>query len=314
VTVPRVAVARAVREDHAVRVVIAGSSGLIGTALVSHLREAGHDVLRLVRRTPAAPDERGWDPPAGRVDDGTFDGVDAVVNLCGNPQAPRRWTGAYKQAMRDSRLGPTEVLARAVAQFRVPALVNASGINYYGDTGAVAVDEKAPAGTSGFLTQLAKDWEAATGPAVEGGARVVPLRTGLVLSPSGGLLGTLRPLFRFLLGGKLGSGSQYMSCISLDDHVGAIRFVLENPEISGPVNSVGPDAVTNAQFTRTFGEVLGRPTVFTAPAFGMRLVLGEAADELALTSIRVVPAVLDGAGFRYRHPSVREMLAAAVEQ
>ena len=296
------------------RVVVAGSSGLIGTSLVSHLREAGHDVLRLVRRAPAAPDERGWDPPAGRIDDGTFEGVDAVVNLCGNPQAPRRWTGAYKQAMRDSRIVPTEVLAAAVAEHGVPALVNASGINYYGDTGDVAVDEKSPAGTSGFLTELARDWEAATRPAAAGGARVVPLRTGLVLSGSGGLLGTLRPLFRFLLGGKLGSGRQYMSCISLDDHVGAIRFVVEHPDISGPVNSVGPEAVTNAEFTRTFAEVLGRPAVFTAPAFGMRLVLGEAADELALTSIRVVPAVLDGAGFPYRHGTVREMLATAAEQ
>lgn len=293
------------------RVVIAGSSGLIGTALVSHLREAGHDVLRLVRRAPAAPDERVWDPSAGRIADGTFDDVDAVVNLCGNPQTPRRWTGAYKQAMRDSRIVPTEVLAAAVAEHRVPALVNASGINYYGDTGSIAVDEKAPAGTSGFLTQLAKDWEAAARPASEGGVRVVPLRTGLVLSRSGGLLGTLRPLFTMALGGKLGSGRQYMSCISLDDHVGAIRFAVEHPELNGPVNSVGPEAVPNADFTRTFGEVLGRPTVLTVPAFGMRLVLGEAADELALTSIRAVPAALDAAGYQFRHRSVREMLAAA---
>ncbi|WP_300014037.1 TIGR01777 family oxidoreductase [Pseudonocardia sp.] len=294
------------------RVVIAGSSGLIGTALVSHLREAGHDVLRLVRRAPAAPDERGWDPPAGRVDDGTFDGVDAVVNLCGNPQAPRPWTGAYKQAMRDSRLVPTEVLAAAVAEHRVPTLVNASGINYYGDTGPDAVDEKGPAGTTGFLTVLSRDWEAATAPAAAGGARVVPMRTGLVLSPSGGLLGTLRPLFRMGLGGRLGSGRQYMSCISLDDHVGAIRYVVEHDAITGPVNSTGPQAVTNAEFTSTFAAVLGRPAVFAVPSFGIRLVLGEAGEELALTSIRVVPAVLEGAGYQYRHRTVREMLAAAV--
>lgn len=296
------------------RVVIAGSSGLIGTALVSHLREAGHDVLRLVRRTPAAPDERRWDPPAGRIEEGTFDGVDAVVNLCGNSQAPRHWTGVYKQALRDSRIVPTEVLASAVAEQAVPALVNASGINFYGDTGSTPVDEKAPAGRSGFLTELAKDWEAATGAAEDGGARVVRLRTGLVLSGAGGLLGPLRPLFRLMLGGKLGSGRQYMSCISLDDHVGAIRFVVEHAEITGAVNSVGPEAVTNTEFTQTFGEVLGRPAVFAAPAFAMRLVLGEAADELALTSIRVVPAVLDGAGFQYRHGSVREMLAAATDR
>lgn len=294
------------------RVVVAGSSGLIGTALVSHLREAGHEVLRLVRRSPAAPDERGWDPPAGRIDGGTFDGVDAVVNLCGNSQKPRRWSGAYKQAMRDSRIVPTDVLARAGAERGVPVLVNASGINYYGDTGTVAVDESAPAGTHGFLTALSREWEAATEPACEGGTRVARMRTGLVLSRSGGLLGPLRPLFQLMLGGKLGSGRQYMSWISLDDHVGALRFALEHDEIRGPVNSTGPAPVTNAEFTQALGEALGRPAVFTAPAFGMRLVLGEAADELALTSLRVLPAVLGRAGYQFRHPTVRDALAAAV--
>lgn len=296
------------------RVVVAGSSGLIGTALVAHLRETGHDVLRLVRRSPAAPDERGWDPPAGRIDPATFDGVDAVVNLCGNSQQARRWTGAYKQAMRDSRIVPTEVLAAAVAEHRVPALVSASGTNYYGDTGGVAVDEGSPAGTGGFMTQLAKDWEAATRAATEAGVRVVLMRTGPVLTPSGGLLGPLRPLFKLMLGGKLGSGRQYMSLISLDDHVAAIRFVLENGEISGPVNSTGPTPVTNAEFTTLFAEALGRPAVFTAPTFAMRLVLGEMADELALLSQRVLPAVLLRHGFEFRHDSVDEAISAVVDR
>lgn len=293
------------------RVLVAGSSGMIGTALVAHLRAEGHEVWRLVRRTPAAPDERGWDPPAGRIDAGALDGVDAVVNLCGNSQKPRRWSGAYKQALRDSRIVPTEVLATAVAQHRVPVLVNASGINFYGDTGDTAVDESAPAGTSGFLTRLARDWEAATATAAAAGARVVLVRTGLVLSPSGGLLGPLRPLFSLMLGGRLGSGRQYMSCISLEDHVAVIRFVLETEGIRGPVNSVGPEPVTNAEFTRALADAMHRPAVFTAPAFGMRLVLGEAADELALTSIRVLPGVLERAGFRFRHPTVADAMAAA---
>jgi uncharacterized protein len=296
------------------RVVVAGSSGLIGTALVAHLRASGHEVLRLVRREPAAPDERGWDPPAGRIDPGTFDGVDAVVNLNGSPQRPQRWSGAVKQAMRDSRIVPTEVLAAATAEHRVPVLVSASGINYYGDTGDRAVDESAPAGTRGFLTAITRDWEAATRAAEEGGARVVRVRTGLVLSARGGLLGTLRPLFAFALGGKLGSGRQYMSCISLDDHVRAIAAALERADLRGPVNAVCPEPVTNAEFTSALAEVVHRPAMFTAPAFGMKLVLGEAADELALTSLRVVPRVLEEAGFAFRHPTVRDALAATAER
>ena len=285
---------------------------MVGSALVAHLRAADHEVLRLVRRSAAAPDERGWNPPAGRIDPGTFDGVDAVVNLCGNPQQARRWSGTYKQALRDSRIVPTEVLARAVAEHSVPALVNASGTNFYGDTGTRLVDEGAPPGTSGFLTRLARDWEAATSAAADGGARVVRLRTGPVLAPEGGMLRPLRLLFSLGLGGRLGSGRQWMSFISLEDHVRAIRFVLEHDEVTGPVNAVSPDPVSNAEFTRALGEALGRPTVVPAPAFGVRLVLGEVADELALVSIGAVPAVLGGAGFTFRLPRVREALAAAV--
>lgn len=285
---------------------------MIGSALVAHLRAADHEVLRLVRRSAAAPDERGWDPPAGRIDPGAFDGVDAVVNLCGNTQRARRWSGTYKQALRDSRIVPTEVLARAVAEHGVPVLVNASGTNFYGDTGTRLVDESAPPGTSGFLTRLARDWEAATSAAADGGARVVPLRTGPVFAPGGGMLRPLRLLFSLGLGGKLGSGRQWMSFISLEDHVRAIRFVLEHEEVAGPVNAVTPDPVSNAEFTRALGEALGRPTVVPAPAFGVRLVLGEVADELALVSIGAVPGVLDGAGFTFRLPRVREALAAAV--
>jgi hypothetical protein len=295
------------------RVMIAGSSGLIGTSLVPHLRHSGHEVLRLVRREPRAPDERGWDPPAGRLQEGGLDGVDAVVNLCGVGIGDRRWSGARKQAIKDSRMEPTEVLAAAVAADGVPTLVNASGVSFYGDTRDRPVDETAPVGR-GFLAEVCQDWEAATA-AAQPNTRVVRLRTGLVLSPAGGLLGKLRPLFRLMLGGRLGSGQQYMPWISLDDQVGAITRLLEDSEVSGPVNLVGPEQVTNRQFTEALGQALHRPTPFPVPPFALRTVLGgEAADELVLTGPRAVPGVLNRMGYTYQHPTLVEALAAATGQ
>jgi uncharacterized protein (TIGR01777 family) len=295
-----------------VRVVVAGSSGLIGTALVSHLREAGHDVLRLVRRAPAAPDERGWDPPAGRVDEGTFDGVDAVVNLNGVGIADRPWSGARKQQVRDSRNVPTEVLAAAVAENGVPSFLSGSAVGYYGDTGGRAIDESAPSG-NGFLAEVCRDWEAATHKARDAGARVVLLRSGLVLSPAGGLLGKLRPLFKGFLGGRLGSGQQYMPWVSLDDEVGAIRFLLEHPEVSGPVNLTGPTPVTNAEFTATLASAVGRPNPFVAvPEFVIKRALGAMGEEMLIYGQRAVPAKLQAAGYQFRHHGLSEALSAAV--
>lgn len=294
------------------RVMIAGSSGLIGTSLVPHLRHAGHEVLRLVRREPRAPDERGWDPPAGRLQDGALDGVDAVVNLCGVGIGERRWSGARKQAIRDSRVEPTEVLAASVAAHRIPTLINASGVNYYGDTGDREVDETSELG-AGFLAELCRDWEAATA-AAQPASRVVLLRSGAVLAPAGGLLGRLRPLFSLMLGGRIGSGRQYLPWISLDDEVGAIGFLLERPDVTGPVNLVGPETVTNAEFTEALGRALNRPTPFPVPAMAIRAVIGEAADELALTGPRAVPAVLTRDGFAFRHATLAEALAAATHQ
>lgn len=294
------------------RVLVAGSSGLIGTALVAHLRECGHDVSRLVRRPPAAPDEHGWDPPAGRIDDGTFDGIDAVVNLNGVGIGDRPWSGARKQVVRDSRNVPTEVLAQAVAQHGVPTLLNASGINYYGDTGNHLVDETAPNGT-GFLAEVCHDWEAATAPAAAAGARVVLLRSAAVLSPAGGVLGRLRPLFRLALGGRLGSGQQYFPWISLEDEVGAIRFLAEHDEIDGPVNLAGPELVTNAEFTRALAAAVHRPAPFVVPAVVLKAALGQMAEEMVLTGPRAEPAVLLSAGYQFRHPTVEDALAAAVE-
>lgn len=283
---------------------------MIGTSLVAALRGAEHEVLRLVRRRPSAPDERRWDPPAGRIDAGALDGVDAVVNLCGAGVADKRWSDARKQVLLDSRTVPTEVLAAAVAEHGVPVLVNASAIGYYGDTGDEVVDETSPSGT-GFLAELCRQWEAATAPADEH-ARVVRMRTGLVISPSGGLFGRIKPLFSFFLGGRIGDGRQYMPWISLDDAISAIRFVVEH-DVSGPVNITAPSPVTNAEFTRTVGHALRRPTPWVAPAFALKAVLGEVAEEGLLSGQRAVPRVLEQRGFQFLHPALGAAVAAAVE-
>ncbi|QIZ36632.1 TIGR01777 family oxidoreductase [Saccharopolyspora sp. ASAGF58] len=292
------------------RVVVAGSSGLIGTSLVAGLRQAGHDVVRLVRRLPQAPDERGWDPETGQLDADALDGADAVVNLCGAGIGDKRWTPERKRLLVHSRVRPTQVLAEAVAAKGVPVLANGSAVGFYGDTGSKPVTETSAPGTD-FLAGLCRQWEAATGAAAQAGARVVLLRSGLVLAPSGGLLGQLRPLFSLLLGGRLGDGSQYFPWISLDDEVAAIRFVLERPEVSGPVNLTGPAPVTNAEFTRALGEALGRPAPWIVPGFALRIVLGELADQV-LGGQRAVPTVLEAQGFTFQHPSIGAALAAAV--
>ncbi|MFC4602208.1 TIGR01777 family oxidoreductase [Rhodococcus kronopolitis] len=293
------------------RVTVAGSSGLIGTALVAALRADGHEVRRLVRRPAAGPDEFRWSPPERDIAPGALAGVDAVVNLCGAGIGDHRWTGAYKQQLRDSRLTAADVLATAVAEAGVPTLLNASAVGYYGDTGERAVDETAPPG-SGFLADLCRDWEQATEPARAAGARTVVLRSGTVVSASGGLVGRLRPLFRLGLGGRLGNGRQYLSWISLDDEVDAIAFVLRTATIAGPVNLTGPAPVTNAAFTEAFGRVLHRPTPWTVPGFAATALVGEFANEAVLAGQRVLPTVLEESGFAFRHHTVGEALAAAV--
>ncbi|WP_207920417.1 TIGR01777 family oxidoreductase [Saccharopolyspora aridisoli] len=291
------------------RVVVAGSSGLIGTSLVAGLRQGEHEVVRLVRRRPAAPDERSWDPDAGKLDAEVLEGADAVVNLSGPGIGDKRWNPERKRHLLQSRVRSTEVIAKAVAVAGVPVLANASAVGFYGDTGSHPVTETSPPGTD-FLASLCRRWEAATEPAADAGARVVLLRSGLVISPSGGLLRQLRPLFSLMLGGKLGSGTQYMPWISLDDEIAAIRFVLENPDVSGPVNLTGPAPVTNAEFTRALGEALGRPAPWTVPGFALRIAMGELADT-ALTGQRAMPTELEANGFTFQHPTLGAALAAA---
>ncbi len=291
-------------------IAIAGSSGLIGSALVSTLRAADRRVLRIVRRAPSNGDELFWNPDTGEFDAGALNGVDAVVNLCGVGVGDKRWSGAFKQSLRDSRIAPTEVLAGAVAEAGVPVLINASAVGYYGDTRDRVTDESAPEG-HGFLARLCGDWEAAAAPAVAAGARVVLLRTGLVMAPSGGMVNRLKPLFSLGLGARLGNGRQYIPWISLEDEVRAVLFTMANESLAGPVNLTGPAPVTNAEFTAALGRALNRPTPAMVPGFALRALLGEIADEGLLVGQRAIPAALERAGFGFHHNTVGEALAYA---
>lgn len=291
-------------------IAIAGSSGLIGSALVYALRATDRRVLRIVRRAPSNADEVFWNPDTGEFDSGTLVGVDAVVNLCGVNIGEKRWSGAFKQSLRDSRIGPTEVLSAAAVEAGVPALINASAVGYYGDTGGRTVDETAPAGR-GFMAQLCADWEAATSFAENDGTRVVRVRTGLVLAPAGGLLSRIKPLFSLGLGARLGNGRQYMPWISLEDEIRALLFAIKHHEVSGPVNLTGPAPVTNAEFTAALGRTVNRPTPLIAPGFALRTLIGEFADEGLLGGQRAIPAVLERAGFQFHHNTIGEALAFA---
>lgn len=294
------------------KVAITGASGLIGSALVPHLRSRGDDVLRLVRRSAVAPDEVEWNPTTGSVDLDGLAGIDAVVHLAGAGVGDHRWTDEYKRTILDSRVDGTQTIVRAITELpeRPRALVAGSAIGWYGDTGDRAVDESAPAGT-GFLADVVRAWEAAADPAAAAGIRVTHARTGLVVSGDGGAWARMFPLFKLGLGGKLGSGSQYWSWISLRDEVAALTFLLDNETLAGPVNLTGPTPVTNAEVTAAMGRVLHRPTLLPAPAFALKAVLGEFSTEV-LGSSRVIPSVLEAAGFRWQDPTIDSAIAAAL--
>jgi hypothetical protein len=292
------------------QILIAGASGFLGRHLVPHLRNAGHRVTPLVRRPPR-PGEVRWDPTAGVLDGDVVAGADAIINLAGAGVSDRRWTAHYKKVLVDSRVDATRTLALALAAApaRPRALLNASGVHFYGDTGDRAVDESAPAG-EGFLSDLCKVWEAATRPAEDAGARVVLLRTGMPLDRSGGLLKPLYLQFRLFAGGRMGAGGQYMPWISLADWLEAITFVLER-EVAGPVNVVGPEPVTNAEFSAALARALGRPNLLPVPGFALRAAVGEFAGE-ALANARVMPGVLVREGFTFAHRTVDEAIQQAV--
>jgi uncharacterized protein (TIGR01777 family) len=292
-----------------VNVAVAGSSGLIGTALVAALREGGHRVVRLVRHGEPGPDEVRWDPAAGVLDRASLSGIDAAINLAGENLASGRWSSARKRRLVESRTGTTRLLAETLAGLdpRPRVLVNASAIGYYGDRGDQPLTEDSAQG-AGFLAELCAAWEQATAPAVTAGIRVVLLRIGVVLSPEGGALAKMLPSFRLGLGARVGDGRQFLSWIGRDDLVRAILFALEQDELSGPVNGVAPSPVRNAELTRTLGQVLRRPAFFVAPAFVLRAALGEMARETLLSGARVLPQKLESAGFRFEHPELRALL------
>ncbi|WP_149822560.1 TIGR01777 family oxidoreductase [Streptomyces tailanensis] len=293
------------------RVVIAGASGLIGSALARSLTADGYEVLRLVRREPRARDEARWDPEAGRVDAAALEGCAAVVNLAGAGVASRRWTKAYKATIRRSRVLGTSTLAKAVASLDAPpgVFVNGSAIGFYGSTGDRVVDESAPAG-EGFLPSLCVEWEGATEAASAAGIRTVFARTGLVVARGGGAWGPLFPLFKAGLGGRMGDGRQYWSFIALRDEVAALRHLIDSPSLSGPFNLTAPAPLTNREITAAMGRVLRRPTLFTVPAPVLRLVLGEVSGDV-LGSTRAVPTRLLESGFEFAYPGIEETIRVA---
>lgn len=288
-------------------IAITGASGLIGATLVPLLTGGGHQVTRLVRRA-AAPGEAVWDPAQG-IDPAALETIDAVVHLAGENIAAARWSAAVKQRIRESRVRGTRVLCEALAKSpgAVKVLVCASAIGFYGHRGDEELTEESAAGT-GFLAEVVRDWEAATGPARAAGIRVVNLRFGVILSSQGGALAKMLLPFKLGAGGCVGTGRQYWSWISIDDAAGAIVYSLMTGSLSGPVNAVAPRPATNREFTKTLGRVLRRPTFLPMPAFAARLALGEMADDLLLASTRVVPWQLDRAGYAFRHPALEAAL------
>ena len=296
------------------RAIISGASGLIGGALVAHLRDEGFDVSRLVRRPPRGPDEAFWDPASGELDRAALEGADAVVHLAGAGIGDRPWTASYKRQIYDSRVRGTRLLAEALAGLDAPpqVLVSGSAIGFYGSTGAAEADESSPKG-EGFLADLVADWEEAATPASAAGIRVVHPRTGIVLSARGGILGRTLPLFRLGLGGRLGDGGQWTSWISLRDEVRALRHLIAAP-LAGPVNLTAPRPVTNADFTRAVAAALHRPAFLTAPAPLLKLVLRDFAAEGPLISQRIAPTRLLESGFVFTDPDLASGLRSALAE
>lgn len=299
------------------RVAVTGSSGLIGTALRRSLEDGGHEVVRVVRAggQPVSGPSIEWDLERRTVEGAGFEGVHAVVHLAGEPIGAKRLTHEQKRRVRDSRTVGTALLSETLACMSRPprVLISASGINYYGDRGDSILSESSPPGPGSFLTDVCVAWEAATGLASSAGIRTCTIRTGIVLDRDEGALAKMLPLFKLGLGGRFGTGKAWMSWIALSDEVGAIRFLLESEDASGPFNLTGPEPVTNAQFTKVLGKVLGRPTLLAVPAFGPKLLLGtELAEELLFTSMRVAPTALEGAGYQFQHRELPSALRAAL--
>jgi uncharacterized protein (TIGR01777 family) len=286
---------------------------MVGTVLCRSLTDHGFPVLQLVRRTPQSPDQLQWDPAEALRAPGLLEGLTAAIHLSGANVAAHRWTPEWKQEIRSSRVDSTRALAQTLASLKNPpqTLLVASATGIYGDRGDEILDESSAPG-HGFLAEVCQQWEAAAKPAVDAGIRVVHLRLGVVIGPGAGALAKLVPLFRLGLGGRLGSGRQWMSWISLADAVSAMLFALDTPSLSGPLNFTAPQPVTNADFTRALARAVHRPALIPAPAFALRIAMGQMADEALLASARVLPAKLTGARFPFAHPTIDKALAAAI--
>ena len=291
------------------RIAITGASGLIGTALVGHLKSEGHTVQRFVRRPVVAPDEIQWDPKTGYVDIEALRGVDAVIHLAGVGVGDKRWTKKYKSEILNSRLLGTTAIAHAVNEVKPQVFISASAIGWYGESGNRSVVETDRVGDD-FLAAVCREWEGAADLVTD--VRTIKIRTGLVLDPTGGALGRMLPLFRLGLGGKLGNGKQWWSWITLHDVIRAITFLLEN-KVSGPVNLTSPNPVTNQEFTSALARAMHRPALFPAPAIALKIALGGFSSEI-LGSKKVTPQALADAGFTWDYPHITNALTALIQE
>jgi len=299
-----------------VDVAVTGSHGFIGSALLPALTRAGHRPVRIVRGHAAGDDEIRWDPEAGTIDADGLEGVGGVVHLAGAGIGDKRWTDARKRLILESRTKGTDLLARTLAGLTRPpsALVSASAIGYYGNRGDEPLDEQSAPGND-FVARVCVQWEAATAPAADAGIRVARVRGGIVLGREGGVLSRLLLPFRLGLGGRIASGRQYMSWISIDDEVRAILHALTHGQVAGPVNLTGPDPVTNDEFTKTFGRVVHRPTLIPTPLFPLRARYGgELVRHLLVEGQRVLPKRLEATGYAFEHPTLEDALRAAVDR
>ena len=291
------------------KVLISGASGLLGSAYSDYLSKKGHTVFRLVRREPAAENELFWDPMTGELELKNIEGFDSIINYSGKNIGLGRWTKKSKKVIYDSRLQSTTLLSESIAKLDNPpeSFLSSSAVGYYGECGIEFVNEGAEPG-EGFLSDLCAKWEKATMPAVKAGVRVIQLRSGVVLSAKGGALAKMLTPFKLGLGGRLGNGRQYMSWIMIDDHVGALYHLMTSDNIQSPVNVVSPEPVTNREFTKILAKVLHRPAVFPVPAFVLKTLLGQVADEILLSSTRAIPQLLMGSGFEFKYPALEDAL------
>jgi uncharacterized protein (TIGR01777 family) len=292
------------------KILISGSHGLVGTALIKALEPGRHEIHRLVRHYPGSPDEIEWSPDRYSIALSLIEGFDAVVHLAGESIAEGRWIDEKKKRIRESRVKGTKLLSDALANLTQPpkTLISASAIGYYGDRDDEVLTETSAPGND-FLSEVCVEWEQATSHATTMGIRVMNARFGIILAKDGGALKKMLPPFRMGIGGRIGSGKQWMSWIALDDVIGALKFALTNDSLAGPANFVAPNPVRNAEFTKRLGNVLSRPTIFPIPAFGVRFAFGEMADALLLSSQRVEPTRLKDAGYQFKYSQLAPALS-----